>query len=153
LLTSFYSGRDEALEFNLMVPGAPLNSTLRPRHLSELINFTLQRRYKMKAKMILITFLLVFVSISAEASEKIKLNAQQLVDRINGYEVIAGTSNNENFNYMVVAYSNGTREVYWNDGLKSGTDKGTHRIVGDQICIKWNNSYEGKEQCYDVFSA
>jgi hypothetical protein len=106
----------------------------------------------MSVRNLMIVFLLIFVAISAEASEKIKLTGPQLAERIGGgYEVIAGTSNQAEYNYMVVAYSNGTREVYWNDGLKSGTDKGTHRIGGDQICVTWQNSFEGKEQCFDVF--
>ena len=105
----------------------------------------------MNARNVMILLLLIFVVNSAEASEKIKLTGPQLVERIGGYEVIAGTSNEAEFNYMVVAYSNGTREVYWNDGLKSGTDKGTHRIEGDQICVTWQNSFEGKEQCFEVF--
>jgi len=105
----------------------------------------------MNARKLIFLSLLIFVAISAEASEKIKLTGPQLVERIGGYEVIAGTSNEAKFYYMVVVYSNGTREVYWNDGLKSGTDKGTHRIEGDQICVTWQNSFEGKEQCFEVF--
>ena len=99
----------------------------------------------------MISLLLIFVAGSAGASEKLKLTGPQIAERIDGYEVIAGTSNEAGYNYMVAAYSNGTREVYWNDGIKSGTDKGTHRIVGDQICVTWQNSFEGKEQCFEVF--
>ncbi|MFT5730789.1 MAG: hypothetical protein ACI8PB_004979 [Desulforhopalus sp.] len=105
----------------------------------------------MNVRKLMILLLLIFVAISAEANEKMKLTGPQLVERIGGYEVIAGTSSQSEYNYMVVAYSNGTREVYWNDGIKSGTDKGTHRIEGDQICVTWKNSFEGKEQCFDVF--
>lgn len=105
----------------------------------------------MNVRKLIFLLLLIAVATSAEASEKIKLTGIQLIERIGGYEVIAGTSNQAEYNYMVVAYSNGTREVYWNDGLKSGTDKGTHRIEGDQICVTWQNSFEGKEQCFDVF--
>jgi len=105
----------------------------------------------MNVRKLMILLLLIFVAISAEASEKIKLTGPQLVERIGGYEVIAGTSSQAEYNYMVVAYSNGTREVYWNDGIKSGTDKGSHIIVGDQICVTWQNSFEGKEQCFEVF--
>ena len=103
----------------------------------------------MNLRKLMLFLLLIFVAISAEAGEKTKLTGLQLVERIGGYEVIAGTS--PQYNYMVVAYSNGTREVYWNDGVKSGTDKGTHRIEGDQICVTWQNSFEGKEQCFEVF--
>lgn len=102
------------------------------------------------AKVLFLLFLL-FAARPVEAGEKIKLTGSQLVDRIGGYEVIAGISHFASFNYMVVAYSNGTREVYWNDGLKSGTDTGTHRFEGDQICVSWENSFEGKEQCFDVY--
>ncbi|MBF0289219.1 MAG: hypothetical protein HQM14_15480 [SAR324 cluster bacterium] len=105
----------------------------------------------MNVRKLIVLLLLIFASISAEAIEKIKLTGPQLVERIGGYEVIAGTSNQGKYNYMVVVYSNGTRELYWNDGIKSGTDKGTHRIEGDQICVTWQNSFEGKEQCFDVF--
>ena len=105
----------------------------------------------MNVRKLMIILLIISVAISAEASEKIKLTGPQLDERIDGYEVIAGTSSQPEYNYMVVVYSNGTREVYWNDGLKSGTDKGTHRIEGDQICVTWQNSFEGKEQCFEVF--
>jgi hypothetical protein len=105
----------------------------------------------MNVRKLMILLLLIFVANFAGASEKIKLTGPQITERIGGYEVIAGTSNQDGYNYMVVAYSNGTREVYWNDGIKSGTDKGTHRIVGDQICVTWQNSFEGKEQCFEVF--
>lgn len=106
----------------------------------------------MNVKKRMFLFLLIFVAITAEASERIKLTGSQIIDRIGAYEAIAGFSNQAEYNYMVVAYSNGTREVYWNDGLKSGTDKGTHRIAGDQICVTWQNSFEGKEQCFEVFT-
>lgn len=105
----------------------------------------------MNVRKLMILLLLIFVANSAGASEKIKLTGPQIAERIGGYEVIAGTSNQDGYIYMVVAYSNGTREVYWNDGIKSGTDKGTHRIVGDQICVTWQNSFKGKEQCFEVF--
>ena len=105
----------------------------------------------MNVRKLIILLLIIFVAISAEASEKINLTGSQLDERIDGYEVIAGTSSQPEYNYMVVVYSNGTREVYWNDGLKSGTDKGTHRIEGDQICVTCQNSFEGKEQCFEVF--
>jgi len=73
----------------------------------------------------------IFVAFSAEAGEKIRLTGSQLTERIGGYEVIAGASDRAPYHYMLVAYSSGTREVYWNDGIKSGTDTGTHRIEGD----------------------
>ncbi len=109
------------------------------------------RRHKMNGKKLLFLLLLIFVAISADASEKVKLTGSQIIDRIGGYEAIAGVSNQAEYNFMVVAYANGTREVYWNDGLKSGTDKGKHRIAGDQICVTWQKSFEGKEQCFEVF--
>ena len=105
----------------------------------------------MNLRKLMISLLLIFVAGSAGASEKLKLTGPQIAERIDGYEVIAGTSNEAGYTYMVAAYANGTREVYWNDGIKSGTDKGTHRIVGDQICVTWQNSFEGKEQCFEVY--
>ena len=56
-------------------------------------------------------------------------------------------------NWMVVSFANGTRELYWNDGIKSGTDTGTHRIVEDRLCVRWKNSFDGEERCFDVYRA
>lgn len=52
---------------------------------------------------------------------------------------------------MVVAYANSTRDLYWNDGVEFGTDSGTHRVVGDQSCVTWKNTFGGEERCYDVY--
>ncbi len=96
--------------------------------------------------------LLIFV-VNAKAGEKTKLTGEQLSERIQGYEVLAGVSKEPGlgFNFMVVAYQNGTRELYWNDGTKSGIDTGNHRFVGDQTCVTWKTSFDGKERCYDVY--
>lgn len=105
----------------------------------------------MKVQKLLIMLLFILTATSAQASDRVKLTGTQLVDRMGAYEVIAGTSSQPEFNYMVVAYANGTREVYWNDGVNSGRDRGSHRIENDQICVTWQNSFEGKEQCFEVF--
>ncbi len=75
------------------------------------------------AKLIVLAFLLT-VAVSVEAAEKVKLTGSELVERLAGYEVLAGVSNETGVNFMVVAFKNGTREVYWNDGFQSGTDTG-----------------------------
>ena len=100
-----------------------------------------------------ILILFLTIAIAANAEEKIKLTGTLLADRITGYEVLAGVYKKPGlgFNFMVTAYKNGTRELYWNDGIKSGTDKGTHRFVDDQTCVTWENSFEGQERCYDVY--
>ncbi len=97
--------------------------------------------------------LLLTVAVSAEAKGKTKLTGAELAARILGYEVLAGVSKEPGlgFSFMVVAYQNGTRELYWNNGVKSGTDTGTHRFEGDQTCVTWKKSFEGKERCYDVY--
>lgn len=107
----------------------------------------------MSLRFLFVLAVLFIFSISAHAEEKIKLTGTQLKERINGYEVLAGESKEPGlgFNFMVVAYQNGTRELYWNDGVKSGTDTGTHRFVGDQTCVTWKASFEGKERCYEVY--
>lgn len=96
--------------------------------------------------------LFLFVT-SAMAGDKMQLTGEQLAQRIQGYEVLAGVSKESGlgFNFMVVAYQNGTRELYWNDGTRSGTDTGTHRFVGDQTCVTWQTSFDGAERCYDVY--
>ena len=103
-------------------------------------------------KLIVLALLLSF-AVSAEADSKIKLTGNDLSERITGYEVLAGISKEPGlgFNFMMVAFQNGTRELYWNDGIKSGTDTGRHKFVGDQACVTWNTSFEGKERCYDVY--
>jgi len=98
--------------------------------------------------------LLLTIATTVEAGEKVKLTGAQLAERISGYEVLAGVAKGPGlgFYYMVVAFQDGNRDLYWNDGLKTGTDTGTHRYVGDQICVTWKTSFEGQERCYDVFN-
>ena len=105
----------------------------------------------MKIMKQILLILLLSAAISAEAGEKVKLTGSQLVERMSDYEVLAGISHEGGYNFMVVVYSNGTREVYWNDGIKSDTDTGTHRLAGDKICVTWQNFFEGKEQCFEVY--
>lgn len=107
----------------------------------------------MKCLTLLMASLLLTMACSAEAGEKIRLTGVDLSNRISGYEVLAGAYEGAGlgFHFMVVAYRNGTRELYWNDGTKSGTDKGTHRVVGDQICVTWEAGFGGRERCHDVY--
>jgi hypothetical protein len=57
---------------------------------------------------------------SAHTDEKTKLTGEQHANGIQGYEVLAGDSKDPgfDFNFMVVAYQYGTRELYWSDGIK-----------------------------------
>ncbi len=107
----------------------------------------------MKFRILFVLAVLSFSVVNAKAGEKTKLIGEQLSKRIQGYEVLAGISKEPGigFNFMVVAYQNGTRELYWNDGVKSGIDTGNHRFIGDQTCVIWKTSFEGKERCYDVY--
>ena len=96
--------------------------------------------------------LLAAVAVNAIAAEGVKLNGIELAKRVSKYEAMAGTSYlAEEVNWMVVAYANGTRELYWNNGVRSGTDTGTHRVVGDQLCVTWKKALYGEERCYDIY--
>jgi|GEM_PF-5143835 len=102
---------------------------------------------------LLVLALLLTVAVSAEAGGKTKLSGSDIAKRISNYEVLSGVSIEPGFGFyfMVVAFQDGTRDLYWNDGIKSGTDTGTHRIAGDQICVTWKSSFNGQERCYDVY--
>ena len=107
----------------------------------------------MKFRILFVFAVLSISVVNAKADENIKLTGEQLSKRIQGYEVLAGISKEPGIglNFMVVAFQNGTRELYWNDGIKSGIDTGTHKFMGDQTCVTWKNSFEGIERCYDVY--
>lgn len=102
--------------------------------------------------LVVLALLLTF-AVTAEAGEKTKLTGSDIAKRISTYEVLAGVHKEPGlgFYFMVVAFQNGERDLYWNDGIKSGTDTGTHRIAGDQICVKWTSSFDGQERCYEVY--
>jgi hypothetical protein len=109
--------------------------------------------FQMTLRILFMLAALFIPAASVHAEERIKLTGPELAARNSGYEVLAGVSKEPGlgFNFMVVAYQNGTREIYWNDGVKSGTDTGHLRIAGDQTCVTWKTSFESKEHCYDVY--
>ena len=36
-------------------------------------------------------------------------------------------------------------------GFRSGTDTGTHRILGDRLCVRWTNLFDGEERCFAIY--
>ena len=103
------------------------------------------------ARMLSVSALLMAVSAIGAAADKVKLTRVELAERASKYEVIAGQSHDNKVSWMVVAYGDGTRDLYWNDGITSGTDAGTQRIVGDQWCVIWKSIFLGEERCYDIY--
>ncbi len=103
------------------------------------------------ARVLAVSALLMAVSAFDATADKVKLTRVELAERASKYEVIAGQSHDSKVSWMVVAYGDRTRDLYWNDGLTSGTDNGTQRIVGDQWCIIWKNIFLGEERCYDIY--
>ena len=95
--------------------------------------------------------LLMAISGMCAAADRIKLTGAELAERYSKYEVIAGLSNESKVSWMIVAYSDGTRDMYWNDGITSAMDSGTYRIVGNQWCVVWANIFRGEERCYDIY--
>ena len=84
-------------------------------------------------------------------SDRIKLTGSELSEQYSEYEVIAGLSYDSKVSWMIVDYGDGTRDMYWNDGITSAIDSGTYRIVGNQWCASWTNIFRGEERCYDIY--
>lgn len=108
-------------------------------------------RVKTSARSLVVSALLVSVSGVGAAADRVKLTGAELAERYARYEVIAGLSHDSKVSWMIVAYGDGTRDMYWNDGITSAIDSGTYRIVGDQWCVVWRNIFRGEERCYDIY--
>ncbi len=106
---------------------------------------------QMMARMLAVSALLMAVPAIGAAADKVKLTRVELAERASKYEVIAGLSYDSKVSWMIVAYSDGTRDMYWNDGITSAIDSGTYRIVGNQWCVVWTNIFRGEERCYDIY--
>ncbi len=105
----------------------------------------------MNTRNLVVLILLIVVSGVGAAADRIKLTGAELAEQYSKYEVIAGLSYDSKVSWMIVAYSDGTRDMYWNDGITSAIDSGTYRIVGNQWCVVWTNIFRGEERCYDIY--
>lgn len=95
--------------------------------------------------------LLAIAALDVAAEDMTKLTGAELTERISKHAVMAGHSAANEVSWMAVSYANGTRDLYWNDGIRSGTDSGTHRVVGDRLCVRWKTTFDGEERCFDIY--
>lgn len=85
---------------------------------------------------------------------KVKLTAAELhqwVSQDGG--VTAGINHANGCAWIVVGSKGGYREQYWNCPSPFGADTstGSSRVVGDQLCSKFDKIGNGEERCWDVY--
>ena len=83
----------------------------------------------------LITVLLLAVNpVSAEEGKK--LTNGELKKIASSPFFYAGHSTGYGVTYLISWFPDGTRQVYWTNGVTSKIEKGTWRIDGDTVCTK-----------------
>ena len=103
------------------------------------------------SKYLITAIALVALTTTVLGADRVKLTGEELRERYSQYRVSAGISHRDGRNWMVVVYTDGTRDLYWNIGGNFGVDTGTHRVVGDQVCITWKKAFGGREKCYAIY--
>ncbi|HSH06705.1 MAG TPA: hypothetical protein VLA41_03510 [Burkholderiales bacterium] len=78
--------------------------------------------------------LLVVDPVSADSGKK--LTNAELKQLTSNMLFSAGYSTGFNVSYLVTWYRNGTREVYWSNGVSGHVVKGKWWLKGDTVCVK-----------------
>lgn len=91
-------------------------------------------------------FLLLAVNpVSADAGKK--LTNAELKQLTSTMLFSAGYSTEFSVSYLVTWFRNGTREVYWNNGVRGGMVKSKWWLKDDTVCVK--NEDWVLERCYE----
>lgn len=89
---------------------------------------------------------LLLATNSATAGEAIKLTGAQIKELLSGVVFYAGRDVSGT-RWIMVSFPNGTRELYWTNGMSSAISKGKWWIDGDRLCSSQENIYS--ERCYE----
>lgn len=96
--------------------------------------------------------LALFVASPIQGKDKVKLTGVELDKLLLKPGAISfGITHKPNWVWIVEALENGKRSVYWRslaNPIMWGTDIGSTKIVGDQLCEKWTF---GPERCFDIY--
>ena len=94
----------------------------------------------------------LFVASPIQGQDKVKLTGAEVDKLLLKPDAISfGISHQTNWVWIIETLENGKRSVYWRslaNPIVSGTDIGTSKIVGDQLCEKWTF---GPERCLDIY--
>jgi len=83
-----------------------------------------------------------------QAQERIKLSGVELQEQLNEYSAYAGSNAASGCVFMVVNHAPAKREMYYDCYSRPGTYKGSARVEGDMLCIKWEPR---EERCAEVY--
>jgi len=83
-----------------------------------------------------------------QAQERIKLSGAELQTQLSKYSAYAGTNDASGCVFMVVNHAPAKREMYYDCYSSPGTYKGSARVEGDKLCIKWEPR---EERCAEVY--
>ena len=87
---------------------------------------------------------------SACAQDKARISGRELQQWISKYYVVAGTNDSNGCVFITINHSPQRREHYYDCQDRSGTGKGTARVDGDRLCVKWD-CWDNEEHCHEVF--
>jgi hypothetical protein len=84
--------------------------------------------------------------------QRVKLTVSELNDWRSKDAVYAGINQLDGCAFLVVVSKAGYAEQSWNcPTLGLGDATGTFRVLGDQLCTKYEKHANGQERCWDVY--
>jgi len=96
-----------------------------------------------RALFFLAALLLTITSVSADEGRKLT-NAELKKIKSSAF-FVGGYSSGFGVTYLISSFPDGTRQVYWTNGVTSKIVKGSWRIEGDTVCVK--NEGDVSERC------
>lgn len=82
----------------------------------------------------------------AAAGEAKKLTGAQIKEMLSAVVFYAGRSASGT-RWIISSFPNGTRELYWTNGVSSAFSRGKWWIDGDRLCSSQENVYS--DRCYE----
>jgi hypothetical protein len=84
--------------------------------------------------------------------QKLKVSVSELQEWRSKDAVYAGINQLDGCAFLVVVSKAGYAEQSWNcPTLGQGDAIGTHRVLGDQLCTKYEKIASGVERCWEVY--